>query len=303
MAGHADRAGTIWHLMNPKLKGGIPCAAWSSCPAEPLALLRGVFTDIDDTLTRDGAIEPAALAALARLREAGLTCVAVTGRPLGWSKAFAREWPVAAIVAENGAVLLRAQDGLPDGLRIDYAQDAAQRAHNAERLSRCAGRVLRELPDARLAQDSAGRVTDIAIDHSEYAQLNEASIAQVLAIMQDEGLTSTVSSIHINGWIGTHSKWSGACWALRELEGADLAAELERWLFVGDSTNDQALFERFDLSVGVANIRRFAQQLRVWPAYITAAERGLGFTEVVSAVLEARLAQQATRTAPWPVSP
>ena len=68
--------------------------------------LIGVLTDIDDTLTTDGAITPDALQALAELRAAGLRVVPITGRPLGWSEPFARAWPVDAIVAENGAVAL-----------------------------------------------------------------------------------------------------------------------------------------------------------------------------------------------------
>ncbi len=47
--------------------------------------LRGVLTDIDDTLTRDGDIEPPALRALQALAGAGLPAIAITGRPAGWS--------------------------------------------------------------------------------------------------------------------------------------------------------------------------------------------------------------------------
>ena len=42
-------------------------------------------------------------------------------------------------------------------------------------------------------------------------------IAQAVRLMQDEGMTATVSSIHINGWYGAHNKWDGACWIVREL--------------------------------------------------------------------------------------
>ena len=35
-----------------------------------------------------------------------LPVIAITGRPLGWSEPFARAWPVAAIVPENGALAL-----------------------------------------------------------------------------------------------------------------------------------------------------------------------------------------------------
>lgn len=49
--------------------------------------LRGIFTDIDDTLTTNGAITPDAFEALADIKEAGLSVVAITGRPVGWSRA------------------------------------------------------------------------------------------------------------------------------------------------------------------------------------------------------------------------
>ena len=64
--------------------------------------LVGVLTDIDDTLTTEGAIIPDALQALGQLRAAGLHAIPITGRPVGWSAPFAAAWPVDAIVAENG---------------------------------------------------------------------------------------------------------------------------------------------------------------------------------------------------------
>ena len=243
--------------------------------------LVGVFTDIDDTLTTDGAITPDARQALAALKAAGLHVIPITGRPVGWSVPFAAAWPVDAIVAENGALALRAASTL-------YQQDDATRRANFARMQIVAARVLRDVPGAHLAQDSAGRETDIAIDHSEFTQLPPERIAQVVQLLQSEGMHATVSSIHINGWFGTHNKWEGARWIVRELFGRDLKAETDRWAYVGDSTNDQLMFEAFDHSIGVANIRRFEAQLTHKPRYITAGERGAGFTEVVSAILAAR---------------
>ncbi len=245
----------------------------------------GVMTDIDDTLTRDGAIEPAALQALHALAEAGLPVVAITGRPLGWSEPFARAWPVHAIVAENGAVAL-----LRDGPRLltEFAQDEPTRTANARRLREVAEQVLQRVPGATLAQDSAGRVTDIAIDHSEFTQLPQSQIEQAVALMRAAGMNATVSSIHINGWFGVHTKWTAAQWMLQRLFGRALAPEIGRWVYVGDSTNDQLMFEHFPLSVGVANLRHFAAQLTVWPAFITPGERGQGFAEVAQALLAAR---------------
>ncbi len=259
--------------------------ALSAVSVPTLAAVVGVMTDIDDTLTRDGAIEPAALQALHELAAAGLPVVAITGRPLGWSLPFAQAWPVCAIVAENGAVAL-VRDG--DQLITEYAQDEATRARNSRRLQAVAAQVLKQVPGAVLAQDSAGRVTDIAIDHSEFVQLPQPQIEQAMALMRASGMTATVSSIHINGWFGNHNKWTAAQWMLQRLFGRELDAEIGRWVYVGDSTNDQAMFERFPLAVGVANLRRFAAELRVWPAYITQGERGEGFAELVRALLSAR---------------
>jgi HAD superfamily hydrolase (TIGR01484 family) len=254
-------------------------------PLDRLRAVRGLLTDIDDTLTRDGAIEPEALAGLRALAEAGVPVIAITGRPAGWSEPFALAWPVAAIVAENGGVMLR-RDAAGGRLRRDFATDAATRELHTRRLQACAAAVLAEVPAARLATDSAGRLTDIAIDHSEFNQLDEAQIAQVVAVMQHHGLTATVSSIHVNGWLGEHSKWTAAQWAVEHVLGVPF--EPAQWVFVGDSTNDQLMFERVPLSVGVANIARFLPQLTVFPGYVAQAERGVGFAEVTAALLAAR---------------
>ncbi len=255
-----------------------PLSDW---PAEQRHRITGVLTDIDDTLTTEGAITPDALQALHDLRAAGLDVIPITGRPVGWSVPFAQTWPVNAIVAENGAVAL--VDG---GTRKIYQQDAATRAANHARLQQVAQRVLREVPGSTLAQDSAGRETDIAIDHSEFTHLPAEKIEQVVQLMRSEGLQATVSSIHINGWIGAHDKLAGARWIVRELLGRDLDAELGHWVYVGDSTNDQLMFQHFPHSVGVANIRRFEAQLSHKPRYITRLERGSGFAEVAQALLQ-----------------
>ena len=262
--------------------------------------LAGILTDIDDTLTTEGAITPDALEALAALRAAGLHVIAITGRPAGWSEPFATTWPVDAIVAETGAVaLLRtpqntSQNGLQpnDGKRKQlskwYLQDASTRAANHARMQQVAQQILREVPGAQLARDSAGRETDIAIDHSEFTHLPPEGIAQVQEIMRAAGMTATVSSIHVNGWYGTHNKLVGARWIVRELLGRALDYELDRWVFVGDSLNDQVMFQHFPHSVGVANVARFVPQLRHLPRYVTQGARGAGFAELARHLLAGR---------------
>jgi HAD superfamily hydrolase (TIGR01484 family) len=257
--------------------------SWADLAHDEIAAVHGVFTDIDDTLTTEGAITADALQALHDLRAAGLHVIPITGRPVGWSEPFASQWPVDAIVAENGAVAL-----CRNPPRKLYQQNEAIRTSNFTRMEQVAQRIVAVVPVAVLSRDSAGRETDIAIDHSEFVHLPPAGIARVVRMMQDEGMNATVSSIHINGWFGEHNKLAGARWIVRELLARELDEELDRWVYVGDSTNDVLMFEHFPHSIGVANIRRFEAQLSHPPKYVTQGERGAGFAELARALLSAR---------------
>lgn len=273
----------------------LPLSDW---PRPDRQRLIGVFTDIDDTLTTQGSITPDALGALDDLKAAGLHVIPITGRPIGWCAPFVQgitPWPVDAIVAENGSTaLFRHQIGLqppsdmPEQLSKLYQQDVTTRTANHVRMQAVAAQVLRDVPGAMLSQDSSGRETDMAIDHSEFAHLSPDQIARVVAIMQAAGMTATVSSIHINGWFGSHNKLDGACWIVQQLWKRDLSAEMDRWVYIGDSTNDQLMFKHFPHSIGVANIRRFEAQLQHLPRYVARNERGAGFAEVARCILEVR---------------
>ena len=258
-----------------------PLSSWPQTAREKIV---GVFTDIDDTLTTEGVITSDALQALSDLKAAGLMVIPITGRPVGWSLPFASTWPVNALVAENGAVALLHDASNKQVTKI-YQQDSAIRSHNFEQMQRIAQKVLKEIPGTVMAQDSAGRETDIAFDHSEFHKLTAAQIQQVVQLLQQEGMTATVSSIHINAWFGSHNKWEGAQWILKELTGRNLKQELDQWVYVGDSTNDQIMFEHFTHSVGVANILKFVKQLQFLPIYVTSKERGSGFKEVAHTLL------------------
>jgi hydroxymethylpyrimidine pyrophosphatase-like HAD family hydrolase len=282
----------------------LPLSAW---PLEHRCKVIGVFTDIDDTLTTDGAITADALQALHDLKAAGLHVIAITGRPVGWSEQFALSWPIDAIVAENGAVALTAQAGQHGHIDLSgkvekigtfptpvfnslllktYQIDISTRQNNFARMQHILARIEREVPGARRSTDSAGRETDIAIDHNEFTHLPPQRIAQVVQLMQSEGMHATVSSIHINAWFGDHNKHQGARWIVRQLLDRDLDAEIDRWAYIGDSTNDQLMFEAFTHSVGVANIARFVPQLAHLPRYVTVGERGAGFRQFCDMLLK-----------------
>ena len=79
----------------------------TTMPDRARRAIRGVLTDIDDTLTTDGVLPDVARRALDDLAEAGIMVVAITGRPAGLCEKLLGEWPIAAIVGENGGVWMR----------------------------------------------------------------------------------------------------------------------------------------------------------------------------------------------------
>jgi HAD superfamily hydrolase (TIGR01484 family) len=253
-----------------------------------LAAMRGVFTDIDDTLSTRGQITAPAYAAMARLHDAGFLVIPVTGRPAGWCDHIARMWPIAAVVGENGALYMR-YDADARKLRTRYVVDAEQRRRNRERLAVIAQRILREVPGCAVASDQQYRESDLAIDYCEDVEpLAPVSVERIIGLMRAEGLTAKVSSIHVNGWFGEYDKLGMTRTLLVDEFGIELDSARERFVFVGDSPNDAPLFEYFPYSIGVANIREFGDRVVTPPKFVTRLESGAGFAEVAQQLLDAR---------------
>ncbi len=247
-----------------------------------------MLADIDDTLTTHGRLRAVAYSALERLREAGLLVVPVTGRPAGWCDHIARMWPVDAVVGENGAFWFR-HDAAAGRLLKRYVIGEAERARRADRMQAIAARILAEVPGSAIASDQAYREADLAIDFCEdVPALPREAVARIVEIMQAEGLTAKVSSIHVNGWFGGYDKLSTTRLMLAEDFGIDLAAERERFVFAGDSPNDQPMFAFFPHATGVANVRAMADLITALPRYVTPSAGSAGFAELAEAVLAAR---------------
>lgn len=257
-------------------------------PRVELARVAAVLTDIDDTLTTEGKLHAVAFAALERLRAAGLLVVPVTGRPAGWCDHIARMWPVDAVVGENGAFWFR-HDAAAGKLVKRYVVGDGERARRAERLEAIARRILSEVPGSAIASDQPYREADLAIDFREdVPQLPREAVARIVAIMEAEGLTAKVSSIHVNGWFGGYDKLSTTRLLLAEDFGIDAGRERERIVFAGDSPNDQPMFGFFPNAVGVANVRDMQDLMTVLPAWVTPSRGSAGFGELAEAILSAR---------------
>jgi hypothetical protein len=148
---------------------------------------------------------------------------------------------------------------------------------------------MREVPGSALASDQHYRETDLAIDYCEdVAPLPREAVDRIVATMRADGMTAKVSSIHVNGWFGSFDKLTMTRTLLRERFGIGLDACRAEFVFVGDSPNDAPMFDFFPYSVGVANVRRFADRLATAPKYIAEREAGAGFVETARHILAAR---------------
>lgn len=249
--------------------------------------LEGVLCDIDDTLTWEGRLVPEAFVGLQRLQQAGLKVVPVTGRPGGWVDQIARMWPVDGVVGENGGLWFWHHEG---GLERRFLQSETERRRNRERLTELGRVILARVPGTALASDQPYRDLDLAIDFCEdVAPLDDAAIDAIVGHFEHAGATCKVSSIHVNGWYGDFDKLSGFAGLLRDRWGQSLDAVSDRWIYAGDSANDEPMFAHFgETSVGVANVRAFLPRMRAHPRYVTDGPGGHGFVELVDRILEGR---------------
>ncbi|MBS0548496.1 MAG: HAD-IIB family hydrolase [Proteobacteria bacterium] len=260
----------------------------SDCPKSTLAGIKGVLTDIDETVSTDGQLTAEAYAALGALKQAGLLVVPVTGRPAGWCDMIARFWPVDAVVGENGAFWMW-HDQKAHKLRTRFIQSEAERADGRQRLEQVRADVLREVPGAGIASDQPYRLADLAVDFCEdVPPLPAADIDRIVAIFERHGAHAKVSSIHVNGWFGDYDKLTTSKAMMAELYGVDIAKDANAYVFSGDSPNDAPMFGFFPNAVGVANVADFAGRIAHKPAWITPSRSGAGFVELARALIDAR---------------
>jgi hypothetical protein len=247
--------------------------------------IRYVLTDIDDTLTFDGRLPAAALAAMERLEAAGKHVIPITGRPAGWCDHIARMWPVAAVVGENGAFYYRYDRGRRRMLRVYFKTDDV-RAADRRRLDELRATILAEVPGCAVSADQAFREADLAIDFCEdVPRISPEKVDRIVQIFEAAGAQAKISSIHVNGWFGAYDKLSMTRRLFQDAFAEDLAAIKAEVVFAGDSPNDQPMFAYFPHSVGVANVREFAARMNVLPAWITKQAGGLGFAELAEVLL------------------
>ena len=256
--------------------------ALESIPEAEVRRLSGLLFDLDDTLLDHGALTEVAYGSLFRLREAGLSLVAVTGRPSGWGEVLARQWPIDAIVTENGAIALYREG--KSVVRADCVT-SEERARRRARMLDIVAALRRELPELEPADDVAQRATDFTFDIGEQRSVDRAIVERAIASIRARGARAFASSVHLHVTLEGDDKASGTIRLLRSRFGEEPTRARLRWAFIGDSENDAACFAAFRTTIGVANL---SGRPSLMPRYVTRAERGAGFAEAARILCERR---------------
>lgn len=253
-------------------------------PAAAARKISLVLTDIDDTLTTEGYLEDEAYAALWRLRRAGMRVVPVTGRPAGWCDLIIREWPVDAVVGENGAFVYHRNTQTK---RIDtFVHPSVAGGDVQSRLAEVRNAVLAEVPGSRVARDQFARLYDLAIDFREDPPILGLEEAEhIKRVCERFGARAKISSIHVNTWFGDYDKVSMARLFLADVWKVSAGDQKEVALYCGDSPNDEPMFDFFPNSCAVANIREYEHLLGHPPTYVSNASHGRGFAEIADLLL------------------
>ncbi len=262
----------------------------SALDPEEVRRLDGLVFDLDDTLLDHGELGEAAYGALFRLRAAGLRLIACTGRPAGWGEVLARQWPVDAVVVENGAIAFVVAPGAPGVRRVtvvDPLPPAVRRARR-EGLLALAGEIVSLFPEADLADDNDARRSDVTLDIGEHRRVDAGVIRAIVALARSRGVRTLVSSIHLHLTLEGDDKASGTVRLLVDHFAADATRARIRHAFVGDSANDAAAFAGFGLTFGVQNVTGHLRGLTVPPRYLAPAPRGRGFAAIAARICEIR---------------
>lgn len=244
--------------------------------------IKWVLCDIDDTITTGGKLTQASYSALWALHDAGFGVIPVTGRPAGWCDMIVREWPVDAVIGENGAFVMYF-DGpdLKRYLHPSVAQDAQARLQTVR------DAVLASVPGCRVAKDQFCRIYDLAIDFAEdEPRLGLDAAEAIKAVCESFGATAKISSIHVNAWFGSYDKVGMAELFFREVLGIDNVAQCA--IFFGDSPNDEPMFRLMDMSCAVGNIRPFTSKMTYLPRWVTEGCGADGFAEAAAHILKTR---------------
>lgn len=254
--------------LKPHMYSALPL---SEMPSTISHHIRLVATDMDGTLTKGGKFMSKLLQALEDLAAADIKVLIVTGRSAGWVSGLSSLMPVAGAIAENGGLFYLSGNDTP--ITLTPIPDLAS---HRQQLATAFRQLQTKFPHIQESADNRFRITDWTFD---VAALTPKELETLSHLCQEIGWGFTYSNVQCHIKPQGQDKAVGLLQVLRQYFPQ---YSLDQVVTVGDSPNDESLFDRryFPVSVGVANVLHYANQLQHQPAYITNAAEGDGFCEL-----------------------
>jgi HAD superfamily hydrolase (TIGR01484 family) len=234
-------------------------------------------TDMDGTLTKYGKFTSKLLHTLERLTTAKVPVLIVTGRSAGWVSAISSLMPIVGAIAENGGLFYSSKNFEP--VALTHIPDLDNHRQN---LAQTFTKLQTYFPQLRESTDNLFRVTDWTFD---LISLTTDDLKKIGDLCEKMGWGFTYSTVQCHIKPQGQDKANGLLKVLRQYFPMYLP---EQVITVGDSPNDESLFNQryFPMSVGVANIQEYANQLKHQPTYVTTAAEADGFCELCNYILQ-----------------
>lgn len=233
--------------------------------------IRLVATDMDGTLTQRGKFTSALFQSFEELAQAGIPVLIVTGRSAGWVNGLASYLPVTGAIAENGGLFYSSLNEAPEVLT-----DIGDRILHRQKLAQTFQYLKTHFPQLQESIDNSFRLTDWTFD---VQGLSVSDLQHLGTLCQEQGWGFTYSNVQCHIKPFNQDKATSLIQVLNQ-QFPQLTTE--QILTVGDSPNDESLFDvqQFPLSVGVANVLEYANQLNHQPTYVTSKAEAEGFCEL-----------------------
>lgn len=237
--------------------------------------LRLIATDMDGTLTRQGKFTASLLQVFEDLLAVHIPVLIVTGRSAGWVNGLATYLPVVGAIAENGGLFYPKDSANP--VALTAIPDLIE---HRKQLEVAYYHLKSEFPHIQESTDNRFRITDWTFDNFN---LTLTQLQRLDSLCASLGWGFTYSSVQCHIKPASQDKAVGLMQVLRDYFPSYTP---EQVVTVGDSPNDASLFNpQFPLSVGVANVLDYAEELIYQPAYVTKAAEGEGFCELAQGLI------------------
>lgn len=235
-----------------------------------------IATDMDGTLTLQGKFTVSLLQALETLAQHSFDVIIVTGRSAGWVQSIKNYLPIKGAISENGGIYFPENQDTPEILTAieditEHRQKLAQMFHTLKN----------QFPQLKESADNQFRLTDWTFD---VQGLSRADLQQLEKLCFEEGWGFTYSTVQCHIKPMQQDKASSLNQVLHQYFHSLTRDQI---ITVGDSPNDESLFNKnlFPLSVGVANILHYQEQLQHLPVYVTQGAEIEGFYQLTEILI------------------